>query len=265
MWFRDFFHLIFKTISHHPNFTPAGVTWSSAINCRSRSRARSVHDPFETTSSFVTQMKALWIIFWSLWQFLKLKLSGMGEHHWFWSGQHKSQHRCFLELLLQILGFALQGRVAGSCHVTRVLLWGGWETTGPVTQKTSENQKKAGVRASDSLDWRSFVPEPSTEPGRAMLGSGWASFSPSLHRLPHWKSRGEIFHSFCFVLWEENVALQEDERRRVRWVRKPGSPPCFLSNGGIWPGRIGLFRTLPNEFLYPMVIWLPSQVYGVER
>lgn len=110
-----------------------------------------------------------------------------------------------------------------------------------------------------------LCPEPSTEPGQAMLGSGWASFSPSRHRLPHWKSRREIFHSFCFVLCEGNVALQEDEGRWVEWVRKPGSPPCFLSNGGIWPGRIGLFRTLLNEFLYPMVIWLPSRVYGVEQ
>lgn len=93
-------------------------------------------------------------------------------------------------------GLFRNAELRGLCHVTRVLLSGGWETTGPVTwwgQKTSENQKKAGLRASDWLDWGSFVPEPSTEPGQAMLGNGWASFSPSRHRLPHWKSRREIF------------------------------------------------------------------------
>lgn len=40
-----FFLLIFKTISHHPNSTPPGVNWSSAIDC-SGSRARSDHETF---------------------------------------------------------------------------------------------------------------------------------------------------------------------------------------------------------------------------
>ena len=167
-------------------------------------------------------MKALWIIFAPCDSFWNWKLLGMGEHHWFWSGQGKSQHKCLLELLLQILGFVSPHKwLWGSCHfrgpfsqraeraeVLHSVMW--W------CQKTSENQKKVGVCAGDWLDRgcrSSFVPEPSTEPCQATLGNEWAFFSPSYRRLPHWKSRWEIFHSFCFgfVLCDGKVALQKDE------------------------------------------------------
>lgn len=76
-------------------------------------------------------------------------------------------------------GLLCNAELQGSCHVTRVLLSGGWETTGPVTQKTSENQKKAGVHGRDLLDWRSFVQNPLLSQARPCLGVGELPFLPA--------------------------------------------------------------------------------------
>lgn len=120
-----FFHLISKTISHHPNSTPAGVSWSSAIDC-SGSRARSVHETWNN-------VLICYMIFVHRYSFLNWKLSGVGEHHGFWNRQHKSQHRYVVEMALQILGFVAPCRnLWCSCHIIRVLLSEGWHTKGEI-------------------------------------------------------------------------------------------------------------------------------------
>lgn len=202
-------------------------------------------------------MKDLWIIFAHCDSFSDWKLPWTGEHNSFWSGQYESQHRPLLELLLQNLGLFLHAKSCG-VHATSpgsffqrtelsqvlhsVAWWG---------QRTSENHKKGGVCAGDWLDGgckSSFVPEPSTESCQTMLGNAWAFFSLGEHRPPHWKSRRKTLLCFCFgfALCEGNVALQGDGGGWVNWVRKQGSPCCFLWDRGIWPRRRKLFRTLLN-------------------
>lgn len=132
MWFRDFFFLlIFKTISHHLDSTPPGVNWSSAIDC-SGSRARSDHETFcnNILICYIIESSTNFVHCYSFWNW---KLSGMGEHHGFWNRLHKSQHRYFVEVALQVLRFAAPYRdLWCSWHIIRVLLSQGWHTRGEI-------------------------------------------------------------------------------------------------------------------------------------
>lgn len=92
MWFKDFFHLIFKTTSHHPNSIPAGVNWSSAIDC-SGSRARSVHEAYWNHILIWYIIESFINNFCSLLQFLKLKTIRHKETPWIlkWTMQISTQ------------------------------------------------------------------------------------------------------------------------------------------------------------------------------